>query len=471
MPEDRSPEDERLIERALVAATQTRLLVIEPGVRHRTAAALRQLFGERPAIIVADANTFEAAGRDVFDGLRRGGHECLDPFVFAEDDLHAENRHVEALERNLARHDAIPVAVGSGTINDLTKAASHRAGRSYLVVATAASMDGYSAFGASITRHGSKQTFDCPAPAGVLADLEVLEAAPDGMNSWGYADLLAKTVAGADWLLADGLGVEPIDAAAWEMVQSRLRAWVGDPAAVGRGEPEAIRSLILGLVMSGFAMQQTKTSRPASGADHQFSHLWDMQHHLHRGKTPSHGFKVAVGTLASSALYEELLLQPLDELDPKSLAAQWPDLPSAEGDIHQRFELPELTAKALEETRAKYVDADTLGNQLARLRDVWPELRQRLEAHLTPFDELKDRLVEAGCPSTPDEIGISPSRLRESYLQAYYIRRRFTVLDLAARTGLLASSLDRIFGPEGRWSIEEGQPQSVESGGGKCPST
>src|SRR4029077_17844815 len=107
-------------------------------------------------------------------------------------------------------HDAIPIAVGSGTINDLTKLAAHHAGRSYLCVATAASMDGYTAFGASITYQGSKQTFDCPAPAAVIADLDIICAAPGDMNAWGYADLLAKVTAGADWLLADALGIEPI---------------------------------------------------------------------------------------------------------------------------------------------------------------------------------------------------------------------------------------------------------------------
>ena len=91
---------------------------------------------------------------------------------------------------------AIPVAVGSGTINDLTKLAAHRVNRPYMVVATAASMDGYTAYGASITASGSKQTFDCPAPRAVLADLEVIASAPPGMNASGYADLLAKIAAG-----------------------------------------------------------------------------------------------------------------------------------------------------------------------------------------------------------------------------------------------------------------------------------
>ena len=90
-------------------------------------------------------------------------------------------------------------------------------------------MDGYTAFGASITFEGSKQTFDCPAPIGVAADLEVIAAAPEGLNASGYADLVAKCPAGADWILADGLGIDPIDPANWEMVQTRLRYWMADP--------------------------------------------------------------------------------------------------------------------------------------------------------------------------------------------------------------------------------------------------
>ena len=53
-------------------------------------------------------------------------------------------------------------------------------------------MDGYTAYGASITYRGSKQTFDCPAPKGVVADLDIIAAAPPAMNASGYADLIAK---------------------------------------------------------------------------------------------------------------------------------------------------------------------------------------------------------------------------------------------------------------------------------------
>ncbi len=217
-------------------------------------------------------------------------------------------------------------------------------------------------------------------------------------------------------------------------------------------------------------MQWTKASRVASGAEHQFSHLWDMQNHVYLNRAPSHGFKVGIGTLASSALYEQLLVQPLDDLDISHLVAEWPDLAAIESDIRHRFELPDLAAKAILETNAKNMTSDVLRIQLSRLRSVWPKLRERLRTHLLPFDELTDRLAAAGCPSAPEQIGISRPRLRESYRQAYHIRRRFTVLDLAMRTGLFESSLDQVFGRRGHWPIENAIGTSTE-GGTSCPST
>jgi hypothetical protein len=48
--------------------------------------------------------------------------------------------------------------------------------------------------------------------------------------------------------------------------------------------------------------------------------------------------------------------------------------------------------------------------------------------------------------------GIARDRLRLSYKQSLFIRRRFTVLDLAHRTGVLESSLQKLFGSGGAWA-------------------
>lgn len=439
------------IEVALRAARDTRHLVVSAGVRHEVGTHFKAQFGDQQPVVIADGNTFAVAGRDACVSLLRTGLPLSEPFVFGPH-VYADDRCVHELRQALQHSGAIPIAVGSGTINDLTKLAAHQLNRPYMALATAASMDGYTAYGASITAKGSKQTFDCPAPQSVLADLEVIARAPVGMNASGYADLLAKNVAGADWIVADSLGIEPINESVWQTVQGRLREWLSAPAAVAQGDPAALKNLVEGLMMSGFAMQAHRTSRPASGADHQFSHLWDMQHHTHDGVAPSHGFKVGIGTLASVALYDDLLKRDLSTLDVDAAVERWPSLGQQREHITTLLGRGELADKASEETRAKFIAPVQLHTQLTKLREAWPELHQRLQAHLYPFAEFQRMLREAGCPTKPEQIGISRDRLRTSYEQALFIRRRITVLDLAYRTGLLNDCLTNLFGPTGVWA-------------------
>lgn len=447
-----SAQEQQLLEDAPTAARDTRFLEVDGGVRHRAGAVFASLFGARPAIIVADENTFQAAGRDVQDSFAIIAHPRAEPFIFAPN-VYSAYPFIETLHAALRACDAIPVAVGSGTINDLTKLVAHQLGRPYMVVATAASMDGYTAFGASITYQGSKQTFDCAAPYAVLADLEVIATAPAGMNASGYADLLAKCAAGGDWILADAAGIEPIDSSAWNAVQGRLRSWLASPGGIAQNHPVCLRNLVHGLMMSGFAMQAVRSSRPASGAEHQFSHLWDMQGHTHNGVAPSHGFKVGIATLASLALYEDLLRRDAACFDIQRAVERWPSHEALEKRIAALFGSSEVASKAGQEMRAKYAAREILREQLTRLRDGWPRLQARLRQHLLSFSEARDMLRETGCAFEPEQIGISRERLRLSYEQAYFIRRRFTVLDFAERWGVMQPALDNVFGDHGPWPV------------------
>ena len=449
-----SAQEQQLLEGALAAARDTRFLEVDAGARHRAAAVFASLFGGRRAVIVADENTFQAAGQDVQDSFARKADA---PFIFGRN-VYAEYSFIEKLHAALGACDAIPVAVGSGTINDLTKLVAHQLGRPYMVVATAASMDGYTAFGASITHHGSKQTFDCAAPYAVLADLDVIAAAPAGMNASGYADLLAKCAAGGDWILADAAGVEPIDSPTWNAVQGCLRSWLAWPGGIARSDPVCLRNLVHGLMMSGFAMQALRSSRPASGAEHQFSHLWDMQGHTHNGVAPSHGFKVGIATLASLALYQDLLRRDAACFDIERAVEQWPSAGALEKRIEALLGSGDVASKARQEMSAKYAAPEVLREQLTRLRDAWPRLQAKLGRHLLSFGEARDMLREAGCAFGPEQIGIGRERLRLSYEQAYFIRRRFTVLDFAERWGVMQPALDNVFGDGGPWPLPEARP-------------
>jgi glycerol-1-phosphate dehydrogenase [NAD(P)+] len=409
-------------------------------------------FGARAAaIVVADETTMAIAGEAVDAALRANGREVREPHVFqARPALYADYDNVTAVATALRDHDAIPVAVGSGTINDLVKRAAHESERPYMSVATAASMDGYTAFGAAITKDGYKRTMTCLAPRAVVADLDVLTGAPAPMTASGYADLLGKVTAGADWIVADALGVEPIRATAWDLVQPTLRAAVGRPAQLHDGDADAMRGLIDGLVTAGLAMQADESSRPASGAEHQFSHLWEMEG-LGRDADPplSHGFKVGLGTIAISALYERLLARDLAEASTVATGREWPGADEAERTVRALHPNERLADAAVEETLAKHPTAEARTERLRRLHAGWPDLRDRLAAQLLPAAEVEAMLAAAGCPTTPEEIGLSRDDLRATYTRARTIRRRYTVLDLAHEAGVLDACVDELFAPGG----------------------
>jgi glycerol-1-phosphate dehydrogenase [NAD(P)+] len=439
---------ERRITEALRGASDTRTVVIGPGALRRVADVFAENF-DGPAVVVADGATWEVAGAAVQDQLP-GAH---DPYVFpARPALYADYENVRALAGALGAHDATPVAVGSGTVNDIVKRAAHELGRPYLCVATAASMDGYTAFGAAITKEGYKQTMTCPAPRAVLADLDVLTRAPSPMTAAGYADLLAKVPAGADWIVADALEVEAIDPAVWSLVQNPLREATARPADLHARDASAMQDLVEGLVMAGLAMQAASSSRPASGAEHQFSHLWEMEGLGHDDEPPlSHGFKVGLGSISTSALYERVVARDLSALDVDAAVAAWPSWEEVERGVRAAHTTPGLDDAAVEETRAKYVGADELRTRLGLLRERWPSLRERLGEQLLPAARVRDQLHAAGAPTTPGGIGLDAGALRATYRRARMIRRRYTVLDLGDQAGILDDCVAELFAAGGFW--------------------
>ncbi len=442
------------IEEALRHTTDTKRLVIGPGCVRESAAMFLDLFPGKKAVIVADRNTWEVAGKDVRESLSEAGVPQDEPFIFTDPDLYAEWSYVEQLKACLSETDAIPIAVGSGVINDLTKYVAFLLGRRYMTVGTAASMDGYTAYGSSITIDGNKQTVDCPAPYGFVMDPVIAAEAPKELCASGYGDLIAKIPAGADWMLAEAAGVEAIDPLSWHLVQDGLRESLADPVAVRNGDVSYTEKLSEGLLMSGFAMQAYRSSRPASGMEHQFSHCWDMENLCFRGKHVSHGFKVSIGTLVSTASLEFLLDEGLDSLDVDACAASWKSWVETEEDIRRIFEgKPGHLSRALKETKEKYVDRDGLRKQLEALKAAWPVLSCRIRDQIIPFETLRENLRLVGAPYEPEMIGVSRDRLRATLACIPYMRSRFTNIDVVFRCGLLPALDRKLFGKGGIWEI------------------
>jgi glycerol-1-phosphate dehydrogenase [NAD(P)+] len=439
-----------ILQAAVRDAGVTREVAVERG-----AAGVLPLVAARRAtgarwMVVADSNTWQAAGSEADAQLRGQGALTAEPLVLpAQPRLKPGAETAQQMAHWLRENDALPVAVGSGVINDLVKHAAALANKPYICLATAASMDGYAASGAALMQDGFKRTLACPPPVAVLADPDVLAAAPPAMAGWGYGDLAGKAVAGADWLLADALGIEAINPAPFALVQDHLEEWLARPERLAAREPEALGALLTGLLVSGFAMQSHGNSRPASGSDHQFSHLWEMENLQVDGEPAAHGACVGVGCVAMLALYEWLLAQP-DAAMARAWAEDADDATAIEREIETALGTGEVAAAALQEMKAKRA-IGRRKQRVERFTQVWPQLRTTLATRLVGASTMQQRLRAAGAAAHPADLGIAMPALALDYRRARLIRRRYTLLDLLEDLGWLDRAVAELFSPQGFW--------------------
>ena len=438
---------------ALSVCTDTKYFEMGRGAAAKAPMVFREFFPGRKALILADVHTWPALGEKVY-GLFLEEGIPTERHIILEEEFHAEWKYVEMVDALLdARPDAVLVSVGSGVINDLCKLSSHHHDQSYLTLPTAASVDGYSSFGASITFEGAKQTFSCPAPVAIVADIDVIAAAPAPMTAAGYADLAAKIPAGAEWMVADFVGKAPLHEDAWHLLQDHLDGFLANPDAVAAGDPDAIADVFEGLTLSGFAMQAARSSRPASCCDHLFSHILDMTEHRYKGKLQSHGFQVAIGTLTMCAVFDELFKLDLSALDVDACVAAWPSLEQEQAralELFRDFPAPRL---GYDEITKKYDPADVVREQLTKLKAEWPSLKARLQGQAYSFRKMKDLLLRAGAPADPSQIGLSRERLRDMFPLVQLMRFRFNVLDLGKRGGFYDAIVDPLFAAGGPFEL------------------
>ena len=197
-----------------------------------------------------------------------------------------------------------------------------------------------------------------------------------------------------------------------------------------------------GLAATGYSMQMYQESRPASGSEHLFSHVWEMEGLTRNGEEVSHGFKVGVGLLASTLLMEYVLEHSIEELVPRML----PGLSMDE----RAKEIDELLKKGCYGTQPKItaLNKHLCGEKLAARRkliaDVWQKMQSGIRERLIPYAQMVKILKDAGCPATPAEIGLSKEQFLRGIKTAQLIRHRYTVLDLLYELGLLDDAMKKL---------------------------
>jgi glycerol-1-phosphate dehydrogenase [NAD(P)+] len=446
----------------LRAADETKELLVNRGCYREIPDLLKKLYqgnggydGEAGGVyLISDENTWEAAGRELKEILIGAGIPVRGEWCFPGlPRLHAEYFNITAIKEKLAALPnlkvTVPIAIGGGTINDLVKRAASELNRTYLCVPTASSVDGYTAYGAAILYEGHKQTMPCPAPLALAADPEILARAPAYLSSSGFGDLASKIIAGCDWILCDLVGklgvpvAEPINEKVWIMTQPGLPDYLERSINAARGDSDAVIALFEALAITGFSMQAFKSSRPVSGSEHLFSHVWEMDDLSVEGIPVTHGHKVTIGTLAATAYYEIFFADPAaPPAPPRDYTRPSPSqrmvaVSSAfEGSLGHDL----VVKTALE----KYMDDALVKRIREAVTDNYRELRDRVLARLVPYGKLKEMLGKALCPLRPEIIGLTRSQAIATARRAQMMRNKYCMLDLSWDLGVMEPILSRL---------------------------
>jgi glycerol-1-phosphate dehydrogenase [NAD(P)+] len=192
------------------------------------------------------------------------------------------------------------VALGGGKPIDTAKMAADRLGCPFVSVPTTASHDGIVSGRSSIPEGDTRHSVAADPPVAVVADTAVLAESPWELTTAGCADIISNYTAVKDWQLAHRLKNVEYSEYAGALSEMTAEMLVEAAESIKPGLEESSWIVMKALVSSGVAMSIAGSSRPASGAEHLFSHQLDR---LCPG-VALHGHQVGVGSILAAYLHE-----------------------------------------------------------------------------------------------------------------------------------------------------------------------
>ena len=409
-------------------------LRIEPGAVKYIPEGLKAIGGTKP-FIVCDNHTKEAAWSFVEPVLKEAGIEytlyCF-PFDHVEPDEHAVGSLTMAFDPSC---DCV-MGIGSGVINDCCKVLCHAIGCKQMIVGTAPSMDGYASNSSSMIRERIKVSLYNAAPAAIICDIDIIKNAPMRMLWAGFGDMLAKYIAICEWRISNLVTGEYYCENIANLMRASLKKIVENAPGLKTRDEKAVQATVEGLVLSGIAMSYAGISRPASGLEHYFSHLWEMMA-LDRGTDYElHGIQVGVGTLITLKLYDDIRnIKPSREVAEKFISEfkneDWEKM------IRSIFGQAAETVIRQEHTIFHKNDKARHAVRLTKILEGWDDILRFIDEELPETEKIAALMKDLGMPMVPADIDISKEDTVNAFIGSRDIRDKYLSSTMLWDLGLL----------------------------------
>lgn len=427
-----------------------REVVLGPDALDALAPIVESLRRPGPIVVLMDATPMRRAGID----LKADAVARLTPVapvravVLGKDrpELHADERALAEADAAIAGAGCV-VSVGSGTVTDVAKDASHRAGGiPFVVVQTAVSVNAFSDDMAVLLRHGVKRTVPSRWPDALVIDLGVIADAPPELNRAGFGELTAMFTAPADWYLATALGhddsYDPVVVDLYREGGQRLLACAD---GVHAGSSDALAEIARQMTMTGIAMAVAGRTAPLSGTEHTISHLLDMSADRDGRGVAFHGAQVGVAAVIVALAWRRVLAAL--EATAFDGAGNGRD-DGRERRVREAFASLDGTGDAGEECWRDYARKlrawDATDGTRRAFAAGWADHAARIRALVDEPERIVDALRRAGSPTRFSELdpAVPAATARWAVASCHLMRDRFTVADLVDLGGVLGRPWD-----------------------------
>ena len=376
----------------------------------------------KKAFVISDCNTYGAAGKRLLEILEET-HIPYMSFVLNETELVPDERTLGSILMHFDQSCDLIIAVGSGTLNDICRFVSHRLGLPYFIVATAPSMDGFASATSSVIRDSIKVSLNTVCPTVIVADLDIMCQAPDQLLQAGIGDMLAKYISICEWRVSHFISGEYYCAKIAAIVRSAVKKCIEIPNLFSK-EPLSIKPLIEGLIFTGVAMSFAGVSRPASGMEHYFSHIWDMRELAFNTPATLHGIQCGTATFLCLRIYEYITSivpnrqKALDFVNHFSVE-NWNDFL-----VQFLGEESAHTVIELEKKEKKY-DLRSHQSRLEAIVEGWDEIVKIISEELPNIEWLENYMATVGIPTNPAELGHPNTEVQHAFLVTKDIRDKY----------------------------------------------
>ena len=199
---------------------------IEPGAVEALEEAMSEGFLKEyiSPLLICDTNTCKATEEvmeDIFDRCQ--------VLVLDAEDLKADQHAIEIVENYMDEDIDLILAVGSGTVHDISRYVACQYKIPFISVPTAASADGFVSSVAAMEWNGQKKMIAAEAPIAVFADTDIFANAPAELNLSGFSKLRNNDTYSTEIKISE--------------------------TEIGQGDPDACEKLMYALIRSGMAGQ------------------------------------------------------------------------------------------------------------------------------------------------------------------------------------------------------------------------